>query len=111
MNLQLRFVQPTNKTDVNSLLSKFLDIWHTSDENMKHLALEKSLNQLHQHEEDLVWSKVEVALPFVVQSYFDYKLLYDGMNGFHALVHLKEPNHKDKGGMTYKTVLLMDYEV
>ena len=56
---------------------------------------------------DLVWLKVNVMLPFNVQSKFDYELMFDHDNGFQALMgYLTEPDRKYEGGMKHKMLKL-----
>ena len=92
--------------DVTKLLSQFLHTWHVDNLNMwQCLAMEKAFDQLKEKETDFVWSKVSIPLPFIVQSKFKFKFIYDHDNGFCVvMIHLVKPDRKDEGGMQHKMI-------
>ena len=104
--LQIKIIWPHNVTDVMKLLSQFLHTWHGDDINMQeHLVMEKAINKLKEKAMDFVWSKVSIPLPFIVQSKFNFELIYDHDNGFCILIiHLVEPGRKYEGGMQHKII-------
>ena len=68
----MKVIWPCNATDVNILLSQFN--WHCKDENTWQCpALEKVLTQLQQRETDYMSLKINIKLPFMVQSKFKYE--------------------------------------
>ena len=99
--------------DVTKVMSQFLHTWHADDINMwQCLVMEKTFNQLREKTTDFVWSKVCIPLPFIVQSKFEFELMYDHDNGFHTLMaHLVEPDRKYKGDMQHKMIKIQDLEL
>ena len=98
--LQIKIICPNN-----FVTSQFLHSWHADDINMQQcLAMEKAFNQLTEKAMDFAWSKVCIPLPFIVQSKFEFELVYDH-NGSSALtIHLVKPDRKYKGGMQHKMI-------
>ena len=97
---------PRNMVDVLILLNQFPPSWHNQENNIRRrLALEKAFHNLRTKETDLVRSKIDITLPFEVQSKFSYEFMYDIENDFRGLmVYLKEPDRKFEGGMVHKMV-------